>query len=36
MVMADNLEVRENRLNQMAMLATLITKFAKVNDINVK
>jgi glycyl-tRNA synthetase beta chain len=36
MVMADRPEVRENRLNQMAMLATLIRKFAKVNDINVK
>jgi len=36
MVMADKLDVRENRLNQMAMLASLITKFAKVNDINVK
>lgn len=36
MVMADRQEVRENRLNQMAMLATLIRKFAKVNDINVK
>jgi glycyl-tRNA synthetase beta chain len=36
MVMADRPEVRDNRLNQMAMLATLIRKFAKVNDINVK
>ncbi|MBM4762325.1 glycine--tRNA ligase subunit beta [Bacillus sp. B15-48] len=36
MVMADRKELRENRLNQMAGLATLILKFAKVNVINVK
>ncbi|SEM29519.1 glycyl-tRNA synthetase beta chain [Mesobacillus persicus] len=36
MVMAENQEVRANRLNQMSALATLIMKFAKVNDINVK
>jgi glycyl-tRNA synthetase beta chain len=36
MVMADNQDVRENRLNQMAALAVLIMKLAKVNDIVVK
>jgi glycyl-tRNA synthetase beta chain len=36
MVMAENQEIRENRLNQMAALSALIMKFAKVNDINVK
>ncbi|MBS8264942.1 glycine--tRNA ligase subunit beta [Mesobacillus boroniphilus] len=36
MVMSDNQDVRENRLNQMAALATLIMKLAKVNDIVVK
>jgi glycyl-tRNA synthetase beta chain len=36
MVMADQAEVRENRLNQMAALAVLIMKLAKVNDIVVK
>ncbi len=36
MVMAENSEIRANRLSQMAQLATLITKFAKVNEINVK
>ena len=36
MVMAENQEVRANRLNQMSALAILIMKFAKVNDINVK
>ncbi|KKK33163.1 glycine-tRNA synthetase subunit beta [Mesobacillus campisalis] len=36
MVMAEQQEVRENRLNQMAALSALIMKFAKVNDINVK
>jgi glycyl-tRNA synthetase beta chain len=36
MVMSDNLEIKENRLNQMAALAVLIMKLAKVNDILVK
>jgi glycyl-tRNA synthetase beta chain len=36
MVMADDQAVRENRLNQMAGLADLVIKLAKVNDINVK
>jgi glycyl-tRNA synthetase beta chain len=36
MVMSDNHDVRENRLNQMAALAALIMKLAKVNDIVVK
>jgi glycyl-tRNA synthetase beta chain len=36
MVMSDNQDVRENRLNQMAALAALIMKLAKVNDIVVK
>lgn len=36
MVMSDNLEIKENRLNQMAALAVLIMKLAKVNDIVVK
>ncbi|QED48674.1 glycine--tRNA ligase subunit beta [Cytobacillus dafuensis] len=36
MVMADNKEVRENRLNQMVMLAHIIRKFANVNEIIVK
>jgi glycyl-tRNA synthetase beta chain len=36
MVMSDKEEVRENRLNQMAALAVLIMKMAKVNDIVVK
>ncbi|WP_423407433.1 glycine--tRNA ligase subunit beta [Heyndrickxia sp. MSNUG] len=36
MVMSDNLEIKENRLNQMAALAVLIMKLAKVNDIIVK
>ncbi|MBS4191332.1 glycine--tRNA ligase subunit beta [Bacillus sp. FJAT-49705] len=36
MVMADNKEVRENRLNQMVMLARIIRKFANVNEIIVK
>lgn len=36
MVMSDIAEVRENRLNQMAALAVLIMKLAKVNDIVVK
>lgn len=36
MVMAENEDVRENRLNQMAALAVLIMKLAKVNDIVVK
>ncbi|WP_102263627.1 glycine--tRNA ligase subunit beta [Mesobacillus jeotgali] len=36
MVMSDKLDVRENRLNQMAALAALIMKLAKVNDIVVK
>ncbi|MCM3586299.1 glycine--tRNA ligase subunit beta [Mesobacillus maritimus] len=36
MVMAENQDLRQNRLNQMSALATLILKFAKVNDINVK
>lgn len=36
MVMADQAELRENRLNQMAALAVLIMKLAKVNDIVVK
>jgi glycyl-tRNA synthetase beta chain len=36
MVMSDNAEVKENRLNQMAALAVLIMKMAKVNEIVVK
>jgi glycyl-tRNA synthetase beta chain len=36
MVMSDIADVRENRLNQMAALAVLIMKLAKVNDIVVK
>jgi glycyl-tRNA synthetase beta chain len=36
MVMSDVADVRENRLNQMAALAVLIMKLAKVNDIVVK
>ncbi|MBT2660771.1 glycine--tRNA ligase subunit beta [Bacillus sp. ISL-45] len=36
MVMSDNQDVRDNRLNQMAALAVLIMKLAKVNDIVVK
>lgn len=36
MVMSDVATVRENRLNQMAALAVLIMKLAKVNDIVVK
>lgn len=36
MVMAENPDVRENRLNQMAALAVLIMKLGKVNDIVVK
>lgn len=36
MVMSDKEEVKENRLNQMAALANLIMKMAKVNDIVVK
>jgi len=36
MVMSDNQDIRENRLNQMAALAVLIMKLAKVNDIVVK
>lgn len=36
MVMSDKEEVKENRLNQMAALAILIMKMAKVNDIVVK
>lgn len=36
MVMAEDQAVRENRLNQMAALADLVLKLAKVNDINVK
>jgi glycyl-tRNA synthetase beta chain len=36
MVMSDKQDVRDNRLNQMAALATLIMKLAKVNDIIVK
>jgi len=36
MVMADNEEVKHNRLNQMAKLAQLIKKFANVNEIIVK
>ncbi|RSD22748.1 glycine--tRNA ligase subunit beta [Mesobacillus subterraneus] len=36
MVMSEQPEVRENRLNQMAALAVLIMKLAKVNDIVVK
>ncbi|MBT2695025.1 glycine--tRNA ligase subunit beta [Bacillus sp. ISL-55] len=36
MVMSDQQDVRENRLNQMAALAALIMKLAKVNDIVVK
>ncbi|HAQ06353.1 MAG TPA: glycine--tRNA ligase subunit beta, partial [Bacillus bacterium] len=36
MVMSDAAEIRENRLNQMAALAALIMKLAKVNDILVK
>lgn len=36
MVMADNREVRINRLNQMAHLAALIKQFANVNEILVK
>lgn len=36
MVMSDKPEVRENRLNQMAALAALIMKLAKMNDIVVK
>lgn len=36
MVMSDKQDVRENRLNQMAALAALIMKLAKVNDIVVK
>ena len=36
MVMSDIPEVRDNRLNQMAALAILIMKLAKVNDIVVK
>ncbi|MEH7885465.1 glycine--tRNA ligase subunit beta [Bacillus sp. JJ1609] len=36
MVMSDNQDIKENRLNQMAALAVLIMKLAKVNDIVVK
>ncbi|WNS74333.1 glycine--tRNA ligase subunit beta [Bacillus sp. DTU_2020_1000418_1_SI_GHA_SEK_038] len=36
MVMADNIELRQNRLNQMVLLAELIKKFANVNEIIVK
>ena len=36
MIMSDVPEIRENRLNQMAALAVLIMKLAKVNDILVK
>lgn len=36
MVMSDKLDIKENRLNQMAALAVLIMKLAKVNDIVVK
>jgi len=36
MVMSDIADVKENRLNQMAALAVLIMKLAKVNDIVVK
>lgn len=36
MVMSDKQDIRENRLNQMAALAALIMKLAKVNDIVVK
>ncbi|MGA9227422.1 MAG: glycine--tRNA ligase subunit beta [Mesobacillus sp.] len=36
MVMSDHEDIRENRLNQMAALAVLIMKLAKVNDILVK
>ncbi|KIY22697.1 glycine--tRNA ligase subunit beta [Mesobacillus subterraneus] len=36
MVMAENPDVRENRLNQMAALAVLIMKLGKLNEIVVK
>lgn len=36
MVMSEIPEIRENRLNQMAAMAVLIMKLAKVNDIVVK
>lgn len=36
MVMADRQELRENRLNQMVLLAKTIKKFANVNEIIVK
>ncbi|MEH7343747.1 glycine--tRNA ligase subunit beta [Bacillus sp. JJ1532] len=36
MVMADHIELRQNRLNQMVLLAELIKKFANVNEIIVK
>lgn len=36
MIMADNPDVRENRLNQMAALAVLIMKLGKLNEIVVK
>ncbi|WP_313798241.1 glycine--tRNA ligase subunit beta [Cytobacillus sp.] len=36
MVMADNLEIRENRLKQMAKLADVIKNFANMNEIIVK
>lgn len=36
MVMADNLEIRENRLTQMAKLADIIKNFANMNEIIVK
>ena len=36
MVMSDSADIRENRLNQMAGLAALIMKLAKVNDIVLK
>ena len=36
MVMAENTELRQNRLNQMVKIASLIKKFANVNEIIVK
>ncbi|MBU8879425.1 glycine--tRNA ligase subunit beta [Bacillus sp. FJAT-29790] len=36
MVMAENIEIRQNRLNQMAKIGEMIKKFANVNEIIVK
>jgi len=36
MVMSENIEIRQNRLNQMVSLANLIKRFANMNEIIVK